>query len=243
MKVNSPAGRCCWNNLVNCWTGFDRNRRLEHLRRRDDSLRIHLTARNVDQMERLIQNVSELHVTSRVTTSKSVWGAPISVHHATGVSGAAPGHSPAVVEGLARLSKAGRGILRTSSWSQDLLLGLESTNNWTEEVRFVKMCRATPSVNCCEVRDRMRCSPHLTVMSLVGCRLGLQSALPGCRRPVHNHRGTGWAASENLLGHRRLEVQVQCWKPENRTETHQDRVYKNSMTISIASVEPQVKAH
>lgn len=73
-------------------------------------------------------------------TSKSVWGAPISVHHATGVSGAAPGHSPAVVKRLSRLSKAGRGILRTSTWSHDLVLGLES-NNWTEDVRQVKMCR------------------------------------------------------------------------------------------------------
>lgn len=65
-------------------------------------------------------------------TSKSIRRAPVSIHHATCVPGSSPGHSPAVVKGLARLSKpcAWRGLFMASCWGHDLVLGLEPTDNW-----------------------------------------------------------------------------------------------------------------
>lgn len=67
-------------------------------------------------------------------TSKSIGGAPIPIHHATGIPRSTPGHCPTVVKGLSRLSKpcAWRGLFMASCWGQDLVLRLEPTNNWTK---------------------------------------------------------------------------------------------------------------
>ena len=70
-------------------------------------------------------------------TSEAVGGAAVTVDHAARIPGPAPGHRPAVVEGLPRpaerrtllLGLRGDGLV-TPAGRNGLVLGVKGTNNW-----------------------------------------------------------------------------------------------------------------